>query len=272
MKFLIYSDLHLETGPYIPASPEEVEYDAVILAGDIHDLGAKSNPHPHIEWMQKHFTSKGKPVYYVFGNHEYYGGQFPGIMDKVKRVAESDAMIYILDNEVVVLEDNGVEGGSKLLLAGTTLWTDYNLFGNAPIAEMDAAQSWGGMADYKYIRQGKEYRKLRPDHLARAHEEAKSFFTRVLHGTNDLDRVIAVTHHAPSRLSVPEKYKFDSLTPCYASNLEHLFGGPLKLWVHGHTHSQFDYTLGGTRIVCNPRGYYQSFENFDFNDRFVVEV
>ena len=29
----------------------------------------------------------------------------------------------------------------------------------------------------------------------------------------------------------------------------------IKLWTHGHTHDEFDYTIGSTRIVCNPRGY-----------------
>jgi hypothetical protein len=29
----------------------------------------------------------------------------------------------------------------------------------------------------------------------------------------------------------------------------------IKLWTHGHTHEDFDYMVGSTRIVCNPRGY-----------------
>ena len=29
----------------------------------------------------------------------------------------------------------------------------------------------------------------------------------------------------------------------------------IKLWTHGHTHEDFDYMIGSTRIVCNPRGY-----------------
>ena len=29
----------------------------------------------------------------------------------------------------------------------------------------------------------------------------------------------------------------------------------IKLWTHGHTHELFDYMIGSTRIVCNPRGY-----------------
>jgi hypothetical protein len=30
----------------------------------------------------------------------------------------------------------------------------------------------------------------------------------------------------------------------------------IKLWTHGHTHHVFDYMIGETRVVCNPRGYY----------------
>jgi hypothetical protein len=29
----------------------------------------------------------------------------------------------------------------------------------------------------------------------------------------------------------------------------------IRLWTHGHTHHAFDYQIGDTRIVCNPRGY-----------------
>ena len=29
----------------------------------------------------------------------------------------------------------------------------------------------------------------------------------------------------------------------------------IRLWTHGHTHHPFDYRIGSTRIVCNPRGY-----------------
>jgi hypothetical protein len=29
----------------------------------------------------------------------------------------------------------------------------------------------------------------------------------------------------------------------------------IKLWTHGHTHDPFDYMVGKTRVVCNPRGY-----------------
>ena len=43
----------------------------------------------------------------------------------------------------------------------------------------------------------------------------------------------------------------------YHSNLEEfIMDRPnIKLWTHGHTHEDFDYMVGDTRVVCNPRGY-----------------
>jgi hypothetical protein len=47
------------------------------------------------------------------------------------------------------------------------------------------------------------------------------------------------------------------------------------LWIHGHTHSSVDTYVGGTRIVCNPRGYVYGngqIENPNFDPTFTVEI
>ena len=43
----------------------------------------------------------------------------------------------------------------------------------------------------------------------------------------------------------------------YSSDLsEFIMDHPqIKLWTHGHTHEEFDYMMGSTRVLCNPRGY-----------------
>jgi hypothetical protein len=48
----------------------------------------------------------------------------------------------------------------------------------------------------------------------------------------------------------------------------------MDLWIHGHTHDNFDYESMGTRVICNPRGYvtYRGAENFDFDPKLVVEL
>jgi len=49
----------------------------------------------------------------------------------------------------------------------------------------------------------------------------------------------------------------------------------IKLWTHGHTHNCFDYVIGETRVVCNPRGYHQTSgwsEDTGWDPEKVVEV
>jgi predicted phosphodiesterase len=55
----------------------------------------------------------------------------------------------------------------------------------------------------------------------------------------------------------------------YASDLEHMMNPNIKLWLHGHTHTPFDYEVNGTRVVCNPRGY--PGERSNYTDK-VLEV
>jgi hypothetical protein len=51
-------------------------------------------------------------------------------------------------------------------------------------------------------------------------------------------------------------------------------GSHARLWVHGHMHDSFDYVLGETRVVSNPRGYARNGvnENARFDPNMVVEI
>ena len=51
-----------------------------------------------------------------------------------------------------------------------------------------------------------------------------------------------------------------------------LMGPPVSLWIHGHTHESFDYTVKGTRIVCNPRGYLPMEPNSAFNPTLTLDI
>jgi hypothetical protein len=44
--------------------------------------------------------------------------------------------------------------------------------------------------------------------------------------------------------------------PFFVSNCEALiYDKKPSIWIHGHMHNDFDYTLGETRIICHPKGY-----------------
>jgi Icc-related predicted phosphoesterase len=81
-----------------------------------------------------------------------------------------------------------------------------------------------------------------------------------------------VTHHAPSPQSVPSQFRNDPLNPAYASNLEPFIAEcGAVLWIHGHIHHRADFTVGGTRVIANPRGYPIE-PHTGFDPSFVVEV
>jgi len=82
---------------------------------------------------------------------------------------------------------------------------------------------------------------------------------------------VVVTHHAPAAASIAPRFVGKPLNAAFASRLDDLIeNGRPSLWVHGHTHSSFDYRLGQTRVLCNPRGY--PGENPYFQPGLVVEV
>ena len=71
-------------------------------------------------------------------------------------------------------------------------------------------------------------------------------------------KIVVVGHHSPSHQSIHVDYARDTMmNGGYHSNLdEFILDRPqIVLWTHGHTHVPFDYNIGTTRIVCNPRGY-----------------
>jgi hypothetical protein len=70
--------------------------------------------------------------------------------------------------------------------------------------------------------------------------------------------VVVCGHHAPSKASTHPRYKHATvMNTAYSSDLTaFMLDNPnIKLWTHGHTHEDFDYMVGSTRVFCNPRGY-----------------
>lgn len=67
---------------------------------------------------------------------------------------------------------------------------------------------------------------------------------------------VVVTHFAPLKESEHEKYKDNLLNPYFVNDIPDLVDeiSP-SVWVHGHTHSEFDYKFNDTRVVCSPFGY-----------------
>jgi len=251
MKLHIMSDLHREFGGGFVLP--ETDADVIILAGDT-DIGTRG-----VEWA---IESTDKPVVYIIGNHEYYRGKYPELIQTLKDIAKGTNVV-VLENDTFTLR------GVNIL--GCTLWADCNLHGTPELSMRTIAE---GMNDYRLIRVPPEYRRLRPaDTVARCHRSIK-WLRETIVKYDDPDKCVVVTHHAPSPQSIAERYKLheDHNNPAYASD----FGDDIlkmkpKYWIHGHMHLPARYRIGGTEIVSNPLGYPHE-ANYRFNPELILEV
>ncbi len=250
MKILVLSDLHIEFADCIIP---EVDADVVLLAGDIH-IGEKG-----FFWAKEMF--KNREIIYVIGNHEYYHGAIPEITDKLQKLSK-ETNIHILENEALMIGD--------VRFLGCTLWSDFRLLENPDYARRTAGDK---MNDYRLIRLSPEYRLLEPSDTKTWNHESVSWLEHELTSEKTKSqKTVVITHHAPSLLSVPERVKHDPLSAAFASEMIHfIFGRGISLWVHGHVHDSFDYQIGKTRVLCNPRGYIHQ-PNPEYNPELVVEI
>jgi hypothetical protein len=191
-------------------------------------------------------------VLYINGNHEFYSYNYEGTFNVLKEHLPSS--IHFLENDFVKIKD--------WIFLGATLWTDFR--NENALEMMEAAQC---MNDYKVIRIGSNYRKMNPDDTLKFHKKSKQFLIEKLEEFKDTKTWI-LTHHAPSYQSVHPKYRTAGIANgAYVNNFDDLIldHPQIKCWSHGHTHSSFDYLIGDCRVICNPRGYYNGYNNADLN-------
>lgn len=82
------------------------------------------------------------------------------------------------------------------------------------------------------------------------HEQAVEWLTFKLRKEPFAGKTVVVTHHGHKQSTDP-RYAHDLLSASFLSDLEPLLGFS-ALWIHGHTHTAFNYTVHDTRVICNP--------------------
>jgi predicted phosphodiesterase len=270
MRVHVFSDLHLEFGAceFPPEIRAGAAADLVLLAGDIHTR--RRGP----SWAAETFAA---PVAMILGNHEAYGDSlYASIAGERNSAAKSSTHrqhpVRLLERETWALT---TADGTPARVIAATLWTDFALFGeDTQAGMMDAAHR--AMNDFQMIdimdSQRQEKRLLTPSDCLRLHRESRSYIESAL--AQPFDGVtIVMTHHAPSRRSVPDSRWGDPINAAYASDLEALIEEMRPhLWVHGHIHSSSDYRIGPTRVVCNPRGYFPAQLNPGFNPALTIAL
>ena len=256
MRIQLLSDLHLEFGgPGIP--PLAPEAEIVVLAGDLAPAKRRAPRLAARAWKD------AAHILYVPGNHEYYGSR---IGEAQRRLALDCAEwgVTLLDRAAVTI--------GPVRFIGATLWTDFRLDGEA--REPDAHDAVGrGLNDFCGSIRTMAWRNFTTREAAMLHLLDRGFIEIELAqaGKEGLTAVV-VTHHAPSRRSIPPRLAGDPTRPGYASDLEAVIRRfQPALWVHGHIHHAVDYTVGQTRVLANPRGYNKA-EAADFTPDLTVEL
>lgn len=250
MKLNILSDLHLSKGD-LPLPGENA--DIVILAGDI------ARPEPAIAWASR----IAKPVLYVPGNHEFYGGTIEGTPVELKRLS-AGTNVRVLDRDAVLID------GVRFL--GATLWTDFRAAGEGEAGESAIREGQRFMRDFSVVRVGDG--PFTPKASAALFAEDAAWLAARLAEPHRGPTVV-ITHHAPSLRSIHPRFAGSPLNACFVSDAEHLIDGRRAgLWIHGHTHDSFDYVVNGARVLCNPRGYAKDGvnENVLFDAGLTIEV
>jgi Icc-related predicted phosphoesterase len=289
MKIALASDIHLEFGPITLNNDEGA--DVLILAGDIcvarHFVDGKPAYLQHLakEYREffDHVTREFPHVVYILGNHEHYSGDVAHSYRILKQHLDY-SNLHILEKETWQHMGHTFVGG--------TLWTDMDkedssamsyaqgsmpdfrevlnsnrmVVRQVPIYERNPDWTPDGKNGNQYtkddtganIRIGykskEEPARWTPEDSVADHMKMLDYVDLV---TRDPGNYIVVGHHCPSELSVAEVYKGNLLNAAFRSGLDEFIQArpQIKLWLHGHTHYNFNYWIGETRVVCNPRGY-----------------
>ena len=269
MKISIASDIHLEFGDLDLQNTDGA--DVLLLSGDIcvaADLDMRDSRQTEMGFARarserfheffERCATRFPHVIYIMGNHEYYHSDIATELNEVRRKLAHLSNLSVLEREIKVINDVTFIGG--------TLWTDMNNHDPLTLYHMRTM-----MNDFRVITnsaipvhfrtQEGEFKtrvgKFSPEDAVSEHVKMKQYIQSVVQGNHDTKYVV-VGHHAPSRQSIHEMYAHDTvMNGGYSSNLdEFILDHPqIRLWTHGHTHHPFDYMIGETRVVCNPRGY-----------------
>lgn len=255
-KIQFCSDLHLEfddnwnfikNHPIVPAG------DILVITGDLCYLEQIEDPR-----MKEFFlflSDSFRAVYYVPGNHEFYGSTDVALLDKP--LCEK-----ICDN--VFLVNNHIEKIDDVVLIFSTLWT--HLYGrNIPAIKSK-------LNDFHLIRHNAE--QLSVAGYNRLHETSVKFITEAIQQCKPEDKIVVVTHHLPSFDCIAPEFKGSPLNLAFASNLNRLIeSSNIQYWIYGHSHScisQID--IGKTKLISNALGCIALAEQHRFSTSAIMEI
>jgi len=242
MRVQIVSDIHAEfhhdRGKYFCDEIPLDGTDVLVIAGD---LGI----HFNLGYCLTLLCQRVPHVVYVMGNHEFYHSTRRGILGILQRAQEELPNLHVLENDTVTIE------GQRFV--GCTLW-----FEDKPESHPYRVR----LNDFHIINGGFT------DWFPALNQASRQFLAETVQSDD-----IVVTHHVPTPKGSHPRFKGEPLNYFFTCDMEGVIReAQPEVWVYGHTHDSHDFTIGKTRLICNPFGYLRREENAGFDWKKVIEV
>ncbi len=246
------SDLHLEflqNNKFLKKHPLKPSGEVLVLAGDIVPFALIEEQRDFFDWLADNFET----TYWVPGNHEYYHWDISFRSGVIKEAIRSN--VFLINNQIIQTD--------KLRLIFSTLWSEISPGAGFLIQKR--------MADFSAINfKGNLFT---PDDYNHLHIQCREFITQALTMPVNTSTIV-ITHHVPTFLHYPAKYKRDILNEAFATELHELIEqSPIDYWLYGHHHFNTPpFNIGKAKLITNQLGYIKYKENIGFKNDAVIEI
>lgn len=127
----------------------------------------------------------------------------------------------------------------------STLWSQ--------ISPSDEYFVWKGMNDFRQIMYNGKL--LQTEEFNQMHTFCSDFIKQSL-AESTANHIVVVTHHFPTLEVVASHHRGSVLNSAFATDLSKLIADSrIDAWIYGHSHTNIDTEINGTKVVSNQMGY-----------------
>jgi len=240
-----------------------VQADYLVLGGNCGDNLRFINPLINA-------AARYKEVFVVLGNNDYTDKDIVYIRRQISETFKKHNIdnVSILSNNFRSIQPTDlIRAGSfcekGIILAGSTLWTDFSndkeLISNS---KLFLSEFSGGITV-----EGKPFT---TDEVIEANNKSKEFLNWFSTRFKKSEyKKIVVTNNIPSIKLLREDIKNNPLAGAFVSDCEHILEN-IDIWICGHEYCKPDTMINGCRVLSNTRGRTTGSKNF--NPELVIEI
>ena len=246
------SDLHLEfpeNEKYLKKNPIQPEGEILLLAGDVLPFALNHNHYQFFDFVSDNFEA----VYWIPGNHEFYGTDAASINNPLFEKIRSN--VFLVNNHTVNYKDVNI--------ICSTLWSFIN-----PVNELHIQKCLTDFFAIQY--NGKHFSAGDFNSL---HQQALLYIKKEIN-INSAGKNIVLTHHVPTLLNYPPKYKRSSINEAFVVELfDFIENSNINYWIYGHHHANVaGFNIGNTKMLTNQLGYVRKHEHASYKKNAIIEI